>query len=131
MIADIGEPDVADALAGADVVFNVAGQVSHIESMRDPVRDLELNVRSHLRFLETLRRTAPTAMVVQTSTRQVYGRPQYLPVDELHPTRPVDVNGVDKLGLRAAPPACTPTRTTCGRRPCASRTSTGPASTSP
>jgi len=97
LIADIGAPEVADAIAGADVVFNVAGQVSHIESMRDPVRDLELNVHSHLRFLETLRATAPNAMVVQTSTRQVYGRPQYLPVDELHPTRPVDVNGVDKL----------------------------------
>ena len=79
LIADIGAPDVADALAGADVVFNVAGQVSHLESMHDPVRDLELNVRSHLAFLETLRRAAPTAMVVQTSTRQVYGRPQYLP----------------------------------------------------
>jgi len=97
LIADIGAPEVADALAGTDVVFNVAGQVSHLASMRDPVRDLELNVHSHLRFLETLRRTAPAAMVVQTSTRQVYGRPQYLPVDELHPTRPVDVNGVDKL----------------------------------
>ena len=97
VIADIGAPEVADAVAGATVVFNVAGQVSHLESMRDPLRDLELNVLSHLRFLETLRRAAPAAMVVQTSTRQVYGRPQYLPVDELHPTRPVDVNGVDKL----------------------------------
>ena len=97
LIADIGGPEVADAVAGVDVVFNVAGQVSHLESMRDPVRDLELNVHSHLRFLETLRRAAPDTTVVQTSTRQVYGRPQYLPVDELHPTRPVDVNGVDKL----------------------------------
>ncbi len=97
LIADIGAAEVSDVLTGTDVVFNVAGQVSHLESMRDPVRDLELNVHSHLRLLETLRRTAPGAMVVQTSTRQVYGRPQYLPVDELHPTRPVDVNGVDKL----------------------------------
>lgn len=97
MIADIGDPAVADVVAGSAVVFNVAGQVSHIDSMVDPLRDLDLNVRSHLRFLETLRRVAPACTVVQTSTRQVYGRPQYLPVDERHPTAPVDVNGVDKL----------------------------------
>ncbi|HSP27756.1 MAG TPA: NAD-dependent epimerase/dehydratase family protein [Ilumatobacteraceae bacterium] len=96
-IADIGDPAVADVVAGCDLVFNVAGQVSHIDSMTDPLRDLDLNVRSHLRFLETLRRVAPRCTVVQTSTRQVYGRPQYLPVDELHPTAPIDVNGVDKL----------------------------------
>jgi UDP-glucose 4-epimerase len=97
VIADIGDPAVADVVEGCDVVFNVAGQVSHIDSMVDPLRDLELNVRSHLLFLETLRRVAPGCTVVQTSTRQVYGRPEYLPVDEHHPTAPVDVNGVDKL----------------------------------
>ena len=65
--------------------------------MVDPLRDLDLNVRSHLLFLETVRRVAPNTTIVQTSTRQVYGRPLYLPVDERHPTNPVDVNGVDKL----------------------------------
>lgn len=97
LVADIGHPEVADVLVGADVVFNIAGQVSHHESMVDPLRDLELNVRSHLEFLETLRRVSPDVVVVQTSTRQVYGRPLYLPVDELHPTNPLDVNGIDKL----------------------------------
>jgi nucleoside-diphosphate-sugar epimerase len=97
LIADIASPVVADIAAGCDVVFNIAGQVSHLDSMVDPLRDLDLNVRSHLSFLETLRRVAPTSTVVQTSTRQVYGRPHYLPVDERHPTAPVDVNGVDKL----------------------------------
>ncbi|MET0324202.1 MAG: NAD-dependent epimerase/dehydratase family protein [Ilumatobacteraceae bacterium] len=97
LVADIGDPDVADAVRGVDVVFNVAGQVSHLASMQMPMRDLDLNVRSHLAFLETVRRVAPAATVVQTSTRQVYGRPQYLPVDEEHPTAPVDVNGIDKL----------------------------------
>jgi UDP-glucose 4-epimerase len=97
VVADIGADSVAAVLSGADVVFNIAGQVSHLESMRDPMRDLELNVSSHIRFLETLRRAAPDTVVVQASTRQVYGRPHYLPVDELHPTSPVDVNGVDKL----------------------------------
>lgn len=97
LVADIGDPQVAGIVDGADVIFNIAGQVSHRASMVDPLRDLDLNVRSHLLFLETLRRVAPDAVVVQTSTRQVYGRPHYLPVDELHPTNPVDVNGVDKL----------------------------------
>lgn len=97
LIADIDRPEVAEVIEGADVIFNVAGQVSHHESMADPLRDLDLNVRSHLLFLETVRRVAPNTTIVQTSTRQVYGRPLYLPVDERHPTNPVDVNGVDKL----------------------------------
>ncbi len=98
VVAGIGERDqVAPLVARADVVFNVAGQVSHLESMTDPLRDLELNVRSHLAFLEILRAERPDVPVVHTSTRQVYGRPRYLPVDEDHPTAPVDVNGIDKL----------------------------------
>ncbi len=97
-IAGIGDRDgVAPLLRDADVIFNVAGQVSHLESMADPLRDLELNVRSHLAFLELARELRPTATIVHTSTRQVYGRPRYLPVDEEHVTTPVDVNGVDKL----------------------------------
>jgi UDP-glucose 4-epimerase len=98
IVADIGDRDaVAPLLRDADVVFNIAGQVSHLESMADPLRDLDLNVRSHLAFLEIVRDVRPTATVVHTSTRQVYGRPRYLPVDEEHTTAPVDVNGVDKL----------------------------------
>jgi UDP-glucose 4-epimerase len=97
LVADIARDDVGEALAGADVVFNIAGQVSHHASMQRPMRDLDLNVRSHMGFLELLRRRAPGTTVVLTSTRQVYGRPKYLPVDEEHPTQPVDVNGIDKL----------------------------------
>ena len=95
--AEIGDSVVADAVADADIIFNLAGQVSHIASMRDPLGDLHLNTVTHASFLETLRRVNPTARVVHTSTRQVYGRPIRLPVDELHPTRPMDVNGVAKL----------------------------------
>lgn len=98
VVADLGDRRrVVPVVAGAHVVFNVAGQVSHLESMADPLRDLDLNVRSHLAFLELLRAENPGARVVHTSTRQVYGRPRYLPVDEDHPTVPVDVNGIDKL----------------------------------
>jgi UDP-glucose 4-epimerase len=97
LLAEIGDAAVADALAGCDYVFNVAGQVSHTESMRDPLRDLHLNATSHAAFLEILRRVNPTARVVHTSTRQVYGRADRQPVDESHAAHPVDVNGVAKL----------------------------------
>ena len=97
LVADLGHHCVAERVAGADVIFNVAGQVSHHASMTDPLRDLDLNVRSHLAFLETVRRVNPTARLVLTSTRQVYGRPEMLPVTEDHPARPIDVNGIDKL----------------------------------
>jgi UDP-glucose 4-epimerase len=95
--SEIGDPIVGEVVADADFVFNLAGQVSHIASMRDPLRDLHVNTVAHASFLEILRRVNPHARVVHTSTRQVYGRPIRLPVDELHPTSPMDVNGVSKL----------------------------------
>jgi len=95
--AEIDDPGVADAIAGADLIFNLAGQVSHTASMRDPLRDLHLNTITHVSFLEMVRHVNPGARIVHTSTRQVYGRPLRLPVDELHPTHPMDVNGVAKL----------------------------------
>ncbi|MDQ1425140.1 MAG: hypothetical protein QOD72_2638 [Acidimicrobiaceae bacterium] len=98
VVADIGdEARVAPVVRGAQFVFNLAGQVSHLASMLDPHRDLELNACSHALFLETVRAECADASIVYSSTRQVYGRPHYLPVDENHPTNPVDVNGVSKL----------------------------------
>ena len=97
LISDIAGPLVGDLLDGVDVVFNVAGQVSHTASMRDPQRDLYLNATTHATFLDTVREVAPGARVVHTSTRQVYGRSTAAVVDESHPANPVDVNGVAKL----------------------------------
>ncbi len=98
IVARIDDIDqIADAVIDARYVFNLAGQVSHLASMADPIADLDLNARSHLALLELLRHDNATATVVHTSTRQVYGRPRYLPVDEEHPTQPVDVNGIAKL----------------------------------
>lgn len=79
-----------------DVIFNLAGQTSHLDSMADPYTDLEINCRSQLSLLEVCRTVNPSARIVFASTRQVYGRPEYLPVDESHPIRPVDVNGINK-----------------------------------
>jgi UDP-glucose 4-epimerase len=97
VIADVADRAAVGEPAGAaDVVFNLAGQVSHVDSMADPQFDLEVNTRSQLGFLELLRSVNPEAVVVFTSTRQIFGHPQYLPVDEEHPVKPVDVNGVTK-----------------------------------
>ena len=95
--ANIGDDRVAEALDGAQVVFNLAGQVSHTASMRDPQQDLRLNALDHAAFLETLRRVSPHARVVHASTRQVYGRVERQPVDETSAANPLDVNGVAKL----------------------------------
>jgi UDP-glucose 4-epimerase len=82
---------------GVDLVFNLAGQTSHMDSMHDPFTDLDINSRSQLSILEALRHVNPQARVVFASTRQLYGRPEYLPVNERHPQRPVDVNGINKI----------------------------------
>jgi UDP-glucose 4-epimerase len=79
-----------------DYLFNLAGQTSHLDSMADPYTDLEINARSQLSILEACRHENHAAKVVFASTRQIYGRPQRLPVDELHPIAPVDVNGINK-----------------------------------
>ncbi len=81
---------------GRDVIFNLAGQVSHIDSMRDPYTDLDINCRAQLSMLEACRRFNASVKVVFAGTRQVYGKPDRLPVDERHLVRPIDVNGVNK-----------------------------------
>jgi len=96
-IADVrDEHGMRFLVQNQDVIFNLAGQVSHTDSMVDPYADLEINARSQLSLLEACRHGNPDATIVFASTRQIYGRPQYLPVDELHPLQPVDVNGINK-----------------------------------
>jgi UDP-glucose 4-epimerase len=82
---------------GQDYLFNLAGQTSHMDSMSDPQTDLEINARAQLSILEACRLHNPGIRIVFASTRQIYGKPDYLPVDEKHPLRPVDVNGINKL----------------------------------
>ncbi len=94
--------DIADSgglrplLRGLDLVFNLAGEISHSHSMEYPERDLDINCRSQMLFLRFCTEQMPGIRVVYAGTRQVYGRPQYLPVDEAHPVAPVDYNGVSK-----------------------------------
>ena len=82
---------------GQDVLFNLAGQTSHQDSMTDPFTDLDINCSSQLAILESCREITPGIRVVFASTRQIYGRPDYLPVDEKHLLRPTDVNGINKM----------------------------------
>lgn len=88
---------LSKAVVGMDYVFHLAGQVSHGDSMRDPELDLGMNCISSLNLVEACRHNCPDTRIVYTSTRQVYGVPQELPVTEAHPTLPVDVNGINKL----------------------------------
>jgi len=97
-VSDVRDPhSMRHLIQGQDVLFNLAGQASHLDSMEDPFTDLEINSRAQLSILEACRRHNPAIRLVFASTRQIYGRPQYLPVDEKHLLRPVDVNGVNKI----------------------------------
>jgi UDP-glucose 4-epimerase len=96
-IADVRDQTAMDVLVeDREIIFNLAGQVSHIDSMRDPYTDLEINCRAQLSMLEACRKYNPAVRVVFAGTRQVYGRPDRLPVDETHLVRPADINGVNK-----------------------------------
>jgi len=97
-ISDVRDPyAMAYLVQGKDYLFNLAGQTSHLDSMTDPFTDLAINAASQLSILEACRKHNRDVRLVFASTRQLYGRPQYLPVDEKHPVRPVDVNGINKL----------------------------------
>ena len=88
---------ISELIKGQDYIFNLAGQTSHMDSMENPFTDLDINAKAQLSILEACRKHNPDARIVFASTRQIYGRPKYLPVDEKHPRHPVDVNGINKI----------------------------------
>jgi UDP-glucose 4-epimerase len=97
-VADVRQRTTMNYLVrDREIIFNLAGQVSHIDSMLDPYNDLEINCRSQLTVLEACRRNNPNTKVVYAGTRQVYGKPDRLPVDENHLVRPTDINGINKV----------------------------------
>lgn len=97
-IADVRDPHSLPALLqNQNILFNLAGQTSHQDSMSDPFTDLEINCTAQLSILEACRRHNPEIKIIFASTRQIYGRPDYLPVDEKHLLRPTDVNGINKM----------------------------------
>ena len=97
-ISDVRDPfAMAYLVQGKDYLFNLAGQTSHLDSMQDPFTDLAINASAQLSILEACRQYNKGITIAFASTRQLYGKPEYLPVDERHPIRPVDVNGIHKL----------------------------------
>jgi len=97
-ITDVRDPHaIAYLVQGQDFLFNLAGQTSHLDSMNDPQTDLDINASAQLSILEACRKYNSQITLVFASTRQLYGKPKYLPVDENHPIHPVDVNGINKL----------------------------------
>ena len=101
-IADLRDRHALRVLIpGQDIIFNLAGQIGHLDSMTDPFTDLDINVVAQLGLLETCRVFNPAARIIYASTRQIYGRPDRLPVAETHPLRPVDVNGINKMAGEA------------------------------
>jgi len=98
IVGDVRDKElISELIKSNDVLFNLAGQTSHMDSMTDPYTDLTVNCNAQLSILEACRHHNPGIRIVYASTRQIYGRPDYLPVDETHPLRPVDVNGINKL----------------------------------
>ena len=101
-IADIRDREaMRHLLAGRDFLFDLAAQTSHLDSMKAPFDDLAINATAQLQLLETCREVAPAIVIVHAGTRQIYGRPRYVPVDEAHPLNPTDVNGVNKMAGEA------------------------------
>ncbi len=97
-ISDVRDPhSMKYLIQGQDYLFNLAGQTSHMDSMQAPEEDLEINCRAQLAILEACRQYNPQIKIVFASTRQIYGKPDYLPVDEKHLLRPTDVNGINKM----------------------------------
>ena len=97
-VCDVRDPFAMSYLVkDQEYLFNLAGQTSHMDSMTDPHTDLSINAVAQLSLLEACRKINPNIRIVFASTRQLYGKPDYLPVDEIHPIRPVDVNGINKL----------------------------------
>ena len=97
-LSDVRDPfSINQLVKGQDCLFNLAGQTSHLDSMEDPFTDLDINAKAQLSILEACRKHNPKVRIVFASTRQIYGKPKYLPVDEKHPLHPVDVNGINKM----------------------------------
>ena len=96
--SDVRDPfSINQLISEQDYLFNLAGQTSHLDSMEEPFTDLDINAKAQLSILEACRKHNPDIRIIFASTRQIYGKPNYLPVDEKHPCHPVDVNGINKM----------------------------------
>lgn len=97
-IADVRDKHSMDYLVkDKDIIFNLAGTLSHIDSMNDPFTDLEINCMSQLSILESCRKNNRDIKIIFAGTRGQYGKADHLPVDEKHLMHPTDVNGINNI----------------------------------
>lgn len=88
-VTDIRDKDaIRHLVKGQDIIFNLAGQVSHNDSLNNPFLDADINYIGHLNVLECVRENAPDAVVLFAGSRLQFGRIEKNPVDESHPLRP-------------------------------------------
>lgn len=90
-VADVA--DAADLLRNTDLIVDAMGWTAHLAGTRDPLRDLELNLTSHLRVIIALRERG--GRVVYLGSRHEYGRAAGS-IDETTPLEPIDVQSVHK-----------------------------------
>lgn len=96
--ADLRDKKITEkTIKGKEIIFNLAGTLSHIDSMKDPMTDLEINCRAQLSLLESVRKINPKVKIIFAGTRNQYGKAHYLPVDENHPQEPTDINGINNI----------------------------------
>ena len=97
--------DIRDRLAmekvvrGKDYIFHLAGHSGAVNSLENPILDMEVNCNGSLVLLEACRRFNPAAPILSLGSRLQFGRAKYLPVDEAHPLRPTSIHGVNKLAV--------------------------------
>lgn len=82
---------------GKDIIFNLAGTLSHVDSMVNPLTDLEINCKAQLSLLESVRKHELETRIIFAGTRNQYGKAKYLPIDEVHPQEPTDINGINNI----------------------------------
>lgn len=97
-IKDIRDKEAIERLIpGCHYIFNIAGQVSHVDSMTDPFLDLDINARGNLVLLEACKKLNRDVKIIYAGTRGQYGKLEYIPVDEKHKMEPTDIYGVNKM----------------------------------
>src|SRR3989344_5348815 len=97
-IADMRNQRMLEKIVGDfEIIFNLAGTLSHIDSMTNPLLDLDINCAAQLSLLQACRKNNRSAKIIFTGTRNQYGKALYLPVDEKHIQEPTDINGINAM----------------------------------
>ncbi len=85
------------AIRDRDYIFNLAGTLSHVDSMTNPLFDLNINCESQIFLLEACKKLNRQTKIIFSGTRNQYGKALYLPVDEKHMQEPTDINGINSM----------------------------------